>query len=338
MAFDDLIAANPICRLLGIRYPVLQAGMFQVAHGRLAAAVSAAGGLGVIGSAYMTGDELREEIRLVKGETDAPFGVDILFARVEASDATAAGYTAQVREAIEVTFEENVPVLVSGLGDPGAIIPEAREADMKVMSLVGTARQAVKVEASGVDAVIASGHEGGGHVGRIGTNVLVPRVVDCVSIPVVAAGGITDGRGLVAALAWGAHGIWMGTRFIATREARAHDNYKSRIAEIDEDGTVVTRCHSGKPNRMIRNAFTRSWEGREDEIKPYPHQMIEVGNAASTLGRIEGDVENGVLPAGQGAGLIDSVEGAGEVVRAVVEEASAAVDRLSRGGPTLSIA
>ncbi len=327
MTFDNLIRENPLCKLLQIEYPVLQAGMFQVAYGPLAAAVSAAGGLGVIGSAYMSGEKLREEIRIVKNETDKPFGVDILFARVDTEDETAAGYTDQVQEAIEVTFDEEVPVLVSGLGDPGPIIPRARAVGMKVMSVVGSSRQARKVEASGVDAVIASGHEGGGHVGRIGTNVLVPRVVDAVSIPVVAAGGIVDGRGLVSAFAYGAAGIWMGTRFIATREAHAHDNYKNKIVEIDEDGTVVTRAHSGKPNRMIRNDFTRSWEGRESEIKPYPNQMIEVGNPASVRGRIEGDVVNGVLPAGQGAGIIDHVESGGDVVRQTMDQARAIFER-----------
>ncbi len=222
-----------------------------------------------------------------------------------------------------MTFEEEVPVLVSGLGDPGAVVPDAHRAGMRVMALVGTSRQARRVEASGVDVVIASGHDGGGHVGRIGTFSLIPSVVDAVSIPVVAAGGIADGRGLVAALALGAVGIWKGTRFIATEEAHAHPRYKGRIAEIDEDGTVVTRAHSGKPNRMIRNRFTRSWEGREEEIRPYPAQMIEVGNPASWRGRQEGDVENGVLPAGQGAGIIREVVPAREVVGAVMAEARA---------------
>jgi enoyl-[acyl-carrier protein] reductase II len=186
------------------------------------------------------------------------------------------------------------------------------------------------VEQSGVDAVIASGHEGGGHVGRIGTMVLVPRVVDQVRIPVIAAGGLADGRGLVAALALGAVGVWMGTRFIATAEARGHDNYKRRITEIDEDGTVVTRAHSGKPNRMIRNEFTKSWEGREAEIKPYPHQLKEVGEPASHRGRIEGDLTNGVLPCGQSAALIEGVERAGDVVESIARQAGQVLARLAR--------
>lgn len=323
MTFDDILARNPVCRLLGIDVPVLQAGMFTVAYGQLAAAVSKAGGLGCIGSAYMEPEDLRREIRLVKNETDRPFGVDILFAEVRAADATATAYTQEVEEHIAVTFEEDVPVIVSGLGNPAQIIPRAHAEGRKVMSIVGTSRQAKKVEAAGVDAIIASGHEGGGHIGRIGTLPLVAAVVDAVSLPVIAAGGISDGRGLVAAMALGAHGVWLGTRFIATEEARAHANYKHKIVEIDEDGTTTTRAHSGKTVRLARNKFTESWVGREAEIKPYPYQLREVGQAASYRGRIEGDTEMGVLPMGQGAGTIGAVKSAGDVVHDVMAEARA---------------
>jgi enoyl-[acyl-carrier protein] reductase II len=334
---DTLFAGNPVCRILGIRYPICQAGMYQVAYGRLAAAVSNAGGLGCIGSAYMDPARLREEIRIARNETDKPFGVDILFAQLEAakqvagSAGTVASYEREVRAHIDVTFEEKVAVIVAGLGNPGAIVPQAHADGTKVMALVGTARQAQAVERAGVDIVIASGHDGGGHVSRVGTVALVPRVADSVQVPVLAAGGLADGRGLVAALALGAHGVWMGTRFIATLEARGHDNYKRRITEIDEDGTIVSRAHSGKANRMIRNAFTKSWEGRDGEIKPYPLQLREVGEPASYRGRIEGDLETGVLPAGQSAGLIARVEAAGDVVRAIVAQAAATLAKLPRG-------
>ena len=317
----NLIDNNPFCDLLGIRYPVCQAGMYQVAYGALAAAVSEAGGLGVIGSAFMEPEDLRREIRLVKERTNKPFGVDILFAEVSGDDATSSGYTRQVEDHIAVTFEEGAHVLVSGLGNPGRIVPDAHARGMKVMSLVGNVRQAKAVEAAGVDVVIASGHEGGGHVGRVGTIALIPKVVDSVGIPVLAAGGLADGRGLVAAMAMGAQGVWMGTRFIASQEARGHENYKQKIVEIDEDGTIVTRAHSGKPNRMIRNRFTDSWTGREAEIKPFPQQLHEVGEDGSYRGRIEGDTEMGVLPAGQGSGLITSVPPAGQVVEDIVNEA-----------------
>lgn len=330
MSSHELFAGNPLCRLLGIRYPICQAGMYQVAYGPLAASVSNAGGLGVIGSAYMDPARLREEIRIAKNETDKPFGVDILFAKTAGGGATIEAYEREVRGHIDVTFDEGVAVIVSGLGDPGAIVPQAHAAGMKVMSVVGNARQARSVERSGVDAIIASGMDGGGHVGRIGTIALVPRVVDQVRIPVIAAGGLADGRGLVAALALGAAGVWMGTRFIATLEARGHENYKRRITEIDEEGTIVTRAHSGKPNRMIQNDFTRAWSGREADIKPYPLQLKEIGEPASYRGRIEGDVTHGVLPCGQSAGLIDNVERAADVVENIARQAAEILARLPR--------
>ena len=321
MSLSGILENNPLCRMLGVRYPICQAGMYSVAYGKLAAAVSNAGGLGVIGSAFMDPEQLRREIRLVKNETDKPYGVDILFAEVQGGDATTSGYAQEVEEHIEVTFEEGASVIVSGLGNPERIVPRAHDAGMKVMSLVGTSRQAQKVEASGVDVVIASGNEGGGHVGRVGTLPLVAKVVDCVNIPVLAAGGISDGRGLIAALALGAQGVWMGTRFIATEEARGHINYKQKIVDIDEDGTIVTRGHSGKTARIIRNKFTEYWSAHEEDIKPFPYQLREVGEPASVRGRMEGDTENGVLAAGQGSGVIDSIPPAGEVVRQIMTEA-----------------
>ncbi len=329
MSLTKILEDNALCRLLGIQYPVCQAGMYSVAYGRLAAAVSNAGGLGVIGSAFMDPEDLRREIQLVKNETDKPYGVDILFAEVRGDDATSSGYTQEVEEHIEVTFEEGANVIVSGLGNPAPIVPRAHAAGMKVISLIGTSRQARKVEAAGVDAVIASGHEGGGHVGRVGTLPLVAKVVDSVTIPVLAAGGISDGRGLVAALALGAQGVWMGTRFIATEEARGHFNYKQKIVDIDEDGTIVTRGHSGKTARIIRNKFTDYWASREAEIKPFPYQLREVGEPASVLGRMEGDAENGVLAAGQGSGVIDTIPPAGEVVRQIMSEARSVLEHWS---------
>lgn len=331
MPLSGILENNSLCRMLGVRYPVCQAGMYSVAYGRLAAAVSNAGGLGVIGSAFMEPEQLRKEIQLVKNETDRPYGVDILFAEVRGGDDTASGYTKEVEEHIEVTFEEGASVLVSGLGDPGRIVPRAHDAGMKVMALVGTSRQAKKVEASGVDAVIASGHEGGGHVGRVGTLPLVAKVVDSVSIPVLAAGGISDGRGLVAALALGAKGVWMGTRFIATEEARGHINYKQKIVDIDEDGTIVTRGHSGKTARIIRNRFTEYWAQHEADIKPFPYQLREVGEPASVRGRIEGDTEDGVLAAGQGSGVIGSIPPAGTVVEDIIAEAKEVLEGWSGG-------
>ena len=321
---------SPICERLGIEYPVFQAGMGWVARGKLAAAVSEAGGLGVIGAgSNLTPEELRAEIREARSRTDKPFGVDILFATIRAEGEQVSRYTDAVSGMVRVVLEEQVPVLISGLGSPKAIIPQARERGIYVMSVCGAVRHAQKAVADGVDAVIASGSDGGGHVGQIGTAVLIPAVVDAVDVPVLAGGGLSDGRALAAALAFGAQGVWLGTRFIATEEAHAHQNYKNKIVEIDTGGTVVTRAHSGKTCRLIKNAYTASWEGREDEILPYPLQGMNFGHPASKLGRLEGDVENGVLPAGQGSGLIAEVKPAGDIVRDIVREANATLDRLN---------
>ncbi len=318
-----------LCELLGITYPVLQAGMGLIARGPLAAAVSEAGGLGVIGAGQLGVDELREEIRVAKARTRRPFGVDILFAQVpDAKDSATIRYTAEIEGQINVVLDERVPVLISGLGNPLGVIPDAHALGMTVLSVVGNVRQARKVVESGVDAVIAQGHEAGGHTGRIGSVVLVPAVVDAVDVPVVAAGGFADGRGLVAALALGATGVWMGTRFIASAEATAHANYKRKITTVDEEGTVVSYAHSGKPCRLLRNNFTAEWERRAAEIKPYPYQFMEVGRPASVRARLEGDIENGSAPAGQVAGIIREVKGAGEIVAEIVSEARAVLARL----------
>jgi enoyl-[acyl-carrier protein] reductase II len=305
--------------------------MGQVAYGRLAGAVSAAGGLGVIGAGYLTGEELRREIGIVREMTDRPFGVDILFGKVAAQDDGSLRYSAQIEDQIRVSLNERVPVLISGLGNPLGVIPEAHARGIVVMSVIGNVRQAKRVVESGVDAVIASGHEGGGHVGRVATMSLVPAVVDAVDVPVVAGGGMADGRALVAALALGACGVWMGTRFIATREARGHDSYKRRIVDTDEEGTVVSHGHSGKPVRMIRNRFTEYWEAHVGDIRPYPQQLIEVGESAAVRGRIEGDIDNGVLPAGQSAALVRDIRSAGDVVAAIVGEARGVLAALAAG-------
>lgn len=321
MSLDTIFERNPVCRLLGIRYPIFQAGMGHVAYASLAAAVSAAGGMGVIGAGYMRPDELRDEIHRVRDLTDRPFGVDILFAKVKGPGDREPRYTDHVKFAVDMAFEERVPVIVSGLGDPGDIVGQAHALGIRVMSVVGQVRQARKLAASGVDIIVASGRDGGGHVGEIGTAALVPATVDAIPVPVLAGGGLADGRGLVAALALGASGVWMGTRFIATHEARGHESYKRKIVEIGEDGTIVTRAHSGKTCRLIRNAFTTYWEEHAAEIQPHPVQLMKVGGPASIRGRIEGDIENGVLPAGQSSAMIHALKSAGDVVRDIVGEA-----------------
>jgi enoyl-[acyl-carrier protein] reductase II len=304
---------------LGIEYPIIQAGMGGVATAELVAAVSNAGGLGVIGAAMMTPAILREEVRKVKDLTDKPFGVDLLLAQRWPG----------LDEMIQVMFEEEVPVFASGLGNPAPYAEEMHRHGMTVMAVIGAVRHAHRVVEGGTDIVIAQGTEGGGHTGRIATMALVPQVVDAVApIPIVAAGGVADGRGLVAALALGACGVWVGTRFVATREANSHDNYKHKIVEATEEGTQVTKCFTGKDCRVIKNRYQEQWEDREGEIKPFPYQMMvdsEKMDAAIRWGK----TDLGLMPAGQISGAIQEVKSAGDVVSDIMEEAEEVLSRLA---------
>jgi enoyl-[acyl-carrier protein] reductase II len=305
---------------LGIEYPIIQAGMGGVAMAELTAAVSNAGGLGVIGGAMLTADGLREEIRKVKDMTDKPFAVDLLLAEGMPG----------LAEQIEAVYEEGVPVFASGLGNPAPYAAEMHRRGMKIIAVVGNVRNARRCAEGGTDIIVAQGHEGGGHTGRIATLALVPQVVDAVKpLPVVAAGGIADGRGLVAALALGACGIWVGTRFVATQEAFGHLNYKNKIVEGNEEGTVITKAFTGKTCRVIRNKYADDWLGREDEIKPFPFQLMVDGyKLEAAIGR--GDTEIGFMPAGQISGLIHRLEKAEDVVRAFIEEADEVLAQMAQ--------
>lgn len=322
--------------MLGITHPILQAGMGYVARAELCAAVSEAGALGVIGAASLSPEELRAEIRKVREHTDRPFGVDILFATIgrPSGDAASVRFTEGVRQQIDVVFEEEVPVLASGLGDPGPVVEQAHAQGMKVLAVVGNVKNAERVAASGVDAVVAQGYDGGGHTGRIGTMTLVPAVVDAVDVPVIAAGGIADGRGIAAAFAMGAVGAWIGTRFVASAEAFAHDNYKNRIAEIGDEGTIRTRCFSGKPCRVIRNDTTSAWEDRElqEQILPFPRQFGVVakwlGEDPYIAGRRQGKVDVGALAAGQSSALVHDVRPAAEIVADLARELASSLERI----------
>jgi len=304
---------------LGIEYPIIQAGMGGVARAELVAAVSDAGGLGVIGAAMMTPAILRQQVRKIKDLTDKPFGVDLLLAQ---------GWPG-LEEMIQVMFEEEVPVFASGLGNPGPYAEEMHRHGMTILAVIGAVRHARRVVEGGTDIVVAQGTEGGGHTGRIATMALVPQVVDAVApIPVAAAGGVADGRGLVAALALGACGVWVGTRFVATKEAFGHDNYKHKIVEATEEGTQVTRCFTGKDCRVIKNRYQEQWEDRQGEIKPFPFQMMV--DSEKLDGAIRwGNTDLGLMPAGQISGAIHEVKSAGDVVREIIEEAEEVLSRLA---------
>jgi enoyl-[acyl-carrier protein] reductase II len=309
-----------LTEILGIEYPIIQAGMADVARAELAAAVSNAGGLGMIGGAMFAPDALREEIRKVKDMTDKPFGVDLLLAEGMPG----------LAEQIEAVYEEGVPVFASGLGNPGPYAAEMHRRGMKVIAVVGNVRNARRCAEGGADIVVAQGHEGGGHTGRVATLALVPQVVDAVKpLPVAAAGGIADGRSLVATLALGACGIWVGTRFVATREAFGHLNYKNKIVESNEEGTVVTKAFTGKTCRVIRNKYTDDWLGREDEIKPFPFQLM-VDGYKMYAATARGDTETGFMCAGQISGLIHKVDKAEDVVRAFIEEADQVLAQMAQ--------
>ncbi len=337
-----------LCDRLGIALPIIAAPMGGVAGPELVAAVSEAGGLGLLGHANIDLDEMRRQIRQVKALTRKPFGVGLLFPsrdeRVEAAKPPKAlpdflqalvepgvtlirsperRYDNKIAEQrLDIAIEEGVPVLSFGLGAPASIIARAKAAGMMVVALVGSRRAAVDVEQRGADVIVAQGHEAGGHTGRTSTLVLVPQIVDVVKVPVVAAGGIVDGRGLAAALMLGASGVLVGTRLLATPEARTAVTHKDAIVAMDDDDTIVSRCYTGKPSRVIRNRFIDAWKGHDAELLPMPEQW-EMVEPLVTPAKRQGSIELANWPTGQGAVLVHAITPAGEVVRQIVDQASA---------------
>jgi len=336
---------TPICDLLDIEVPIFAAGMGGVTLAPLAGAVSAAGGLGTLGATFLTPDALREEIAAVRRITDRPFGVGLMVPNdipAHVADRNIPPFpdfladllpevahlkgepppplTLELARAqVAVALEARVPVLTSGLGTPEWLVEQAHAVGTRIISLVGSARQAVRLARLGVDCIVAQGMEAGGHVGTITTMVLVPQVVRSVDVPVLAAGGIVDGAGVAAALALGAQGAWIGTRFMATLESSAHDNHKRRMVEVDEDGTVVSRSYTGKTSRVLKNRFTERWKGHEAEILPMPWQRIWVEKLVAPA-KAHGMVSIANFPTGQGVGAIHDLPHAAEVLQRLVAE------------------
>lgn len=308
-----------ICDRLGIEYPIVLAGMGGVSMHELTAAVSNAGGLGVLGGATTDAEQLRREIRCTRELTDKPFAVDLL-----------APIPDMIRPQMQVVFEENIKIFVAGLAVPQEFIAEMHARGMIVIVMVGKVRHAIKSERAGADIVAAQGTEAGGHTGEVGGLALIPQVVDAVKIPVLAAGGIADGRGLVAALALGAQGVVLGTRFIATPEAQASPAYRDAILRSGEADTVRTRCYTGKPARTIRNPYNEAWEGKTDQIQPFPMQAMysfqEGVMDYMGIGR-GADPERSFMPAGQGLGMIRDVKPAAQVIADLIREAEAVLAR-----------
>jgi len=313
---------TPLCDLLGIEHPILLAGMGGVSYAELAAAVSNAGGYGVLGMAGTSTRFIEEQMKKVRDLTDKPFGVDLLAATPDA-----------LTKAVDVIIDNGASSFVAGLGVPMPIIEKLKNAGLKVMVVCGAVKHAVKAEQAGCDAVICQGGEGGGHTGLVGTLPLIAQAVDAVKIPVVGAGGIFDGRGLAASLALGAQGVWMGTRFIASEEAHAGDLYRQAILEAKDEDTVRTRCYSGKPMRVKKNPYVEDWESRPQDIQPFPQQaMISIQNQAmgGIGGQVEGlDAEKSCFAMGQSAGGVHDVLPAGEIVRRIMAEANASISRLA---------
>ena len=299
------------------------AGMGGVSYHRLVAAVSEAGGFGTLGAGAMSPDQLGSEIRATKALTAKPFGVDLLTA-----------LPAQMLESVDVLIDEDVPVFVAALGVPRDVIERCHRNNVLVVNMCGKVRHAVAAVEAGCDLVVVQGTEAGGHTGTVATLPLVPQVVDAVAgrVPVVAAGGIFDGRGLAAALTLGADGVWVGTRFIATPEARTVPGYKEALVRTPEDGTVVSRAFTGKTLRAVRNQTTQFYEEHPEELKPFPDQML-VSTSGGFLHLPQGDEATGIdpdrecYPAGQGIGAIHDLVPAGDLVARFVEEAEVALDR-----------
>lgn len=314
-----------LTEILQCEHPVMLAGMGGVSYGDLVAAVSAAGGFGTLGAAPMSLDRMLAEIRRVRELTDRPFGVDLL-------TALPGGLEAQV----DAIIAGGASVFVAGLGVPRDVIARCHDSGVLVVNMCGTVRHAVAAVEAGCDIVVAQGTEAGGHTGAVATMALVPQVVDAVGerVPVVAAGGIVDGRGLAAALALGADGVWMGTRFIATPEAHAVAGYREAIVAGRDEDTVITRAYTGKTLRAIRNAYTRHFDEHPEDLQPFPAQIARsLGDGALHLGAppdTDGiDPDKECYAAGQGLGAIDDIVPAAELVARIVGEAEGVLDAVA---------
>ena len=314
-----------LTELLDIEAPVMLAGMGGVSYHELAAAVSNAGGFGCLGASTMSDEVMVEEIARTAAATDKPIGVDLL---------TAAG---DMTDKVRAIIAGGASVFVAGLGVPRDVVEQCHDAGLLVVNMCGKVRHAVDAVAAGCDLVVAQGTEAGGHTGRVATMALVPQVVDAVGdqVPVVAAGGIVDGRGLAAALALGADGVWVGTRFIATPEARAVSGYKDTLLNTGEDGTTVTRAYTGKTCRVVRNRYTEGFEEQGGVAEPFPGQFLKsLEDGANHLGggpETEGvDPEREFFPCGQGVGSLTELVPAADLVTGMVVDAEEILGRASR--------
>lgn len=304
-----------ITELLQIEYPIIQGGMAWVAEHRLAAAVSNAGGLGIIGAASAPPEVVREEIRKCKELTDRPFGVNIMLLNPNAD------------EVAGIVVEEGVRVVTTGAGNPAKYMDLWKRADVKVLPVVASVAMAKMMERAGADGVVAEGMESGGHIGQTTTMALLPQVVDAVSVPVVAAGGIADGRGLAAAFMLGAEAVQMGTRFVAAKESIVHENYKHQILKAKDIDSVITGTSTGHPVRSLRNHMTREYLQLEKENADFMElEKLTLGSLRKAV--VDGDTVNGTLMAGQIAGLIREEKSCADIIQDIMRQAQQTVQRV----------
>ncbi len=296
---------TPLCDLLGIEYPILQGGMAWVSTAKLAAAVSEAGGLGIIGSGHQDAHWVREQISEIRKVTAKPFGVNVMM------------MSPHVEQVMEVILEEKVPVITTGAGNPAKYIPRLKEVGTKVIPVIPSVALAQRLEKAGVDAVVAEGMESGGHIGELTTMALVPQVVDAVKIPVIAAGGIGDGRGLVAALALGALGVQIGTRFMCAAECEIHDNVKQMILKAKDRDTAVSGRSTGHPVRALKNKLTKEYEELEKKCAPV-EELEKLGIGRLRAAMIDGDTEYGTVACGQIAGMVKEIKPAKEIMNDIL--------------------
>ena len=307
-----------LCDLIGIDHPIVQGGMAWVATAQLAAAVSLAGGLGVVGAGNAPLEWVAVQIDEVRTRTDRPFGVNIPL------------FSPHVGAIVDLCAQKRVPVVTTGAGSPGPYLDPLHAAGVKILPLVSSVSLARRLARQGVDGLIVEGQESGGHVGDVATMPLIPQVVDAVDVPVIAAGGIADGRGLAAALALGAVGVQMGTRFICTVECTAHANYKDKIVQSGDRATMITGTSLGHPVRTIRNRMGREFARLEQEAQVTEDELIALGTGKLRLAAEEGDTDYGSVMAGQICGLIDDILPVAELIERIICQAEAQIAALNR--------
>ncbi|MCD8090579.1 MAG: enoyl-[acyl-carrier-protein] reductase FabK [Clostridiales bacterium] len=303
---------SKICDILGIEYPVFQGGMAWVADASLASAVSNAGGLGIIAAGNAPTDVVRKQIRMAKELTDKPFGVNVML------------LSPFVDEVVDMICEEGVKVVTTGAGNPGKHMAKFAENGISVIPVVASVALAKRMEKMGVNAVIAEGMESGGHIGKLTTMVLVPQVVDAVNIPVIAAGGIADSRGVNAAFMLGADGVQVGTRFLVANECTVHQNYKNKVLKAKDIDTVITGNITGHPIRVLKNKLTKAYLAVEKQEtgkeNPDLDRLEELGSGALKKAVVDGDTDNGSVMSGQFAGLVKKEESCADIIQDLIKD------------------